>query len=50
MQVGFTNQHCGIKLSAHVTEENGYEIENEKNNLSINVLFTEGGLFRDLAL
>lgn len=29
MQLGYTNEHCGIKLSAHVSEENGYEIENK---------------------
>ena len=29
MQLGFTNEHWGIKLSAHVSEENGYEIENK---------------------
>ena len=50
MQLGFTNEHRGIKLSAHVSEENGYEIENKKKNLSMNVLFTEGSLFRDLTL
>lgn len=30
MQLGFTNEHCGIKRSAHVSEKNGHEIENKK--------------------